>query len=99
MNIVDDVLDTYGRLFSMNATEVISNVAVAMDSNPRILKDMEHALLTPLNIGTVVGMGIGMTSDEHKVGNTILCSGIGTIPGTLTGLALAGKIAKNAKII
>ena len=101
MNIFQDTMDTYSRiLLNTDSPQVImSKFTTAMETNPKLVKQMTHGLTIPMEIGTVAGMAIGMTREENKVGKTIAYSSIGAVPGALAGLAVAGKIAKNAKII
>ena len=101
MNIFQDTMDTYVRIFTgLNGPQAVAkNLTTAMETNPKIVKQITHGLTIPMEIAGVTGMAIGMSSEKNKVGKTIGYSAVSAVPGAFAGLAIAGKIAKNAKII
>lgn len=83
----------YGTLQDA-ARDVAEKLSKAAAENPKIMKDLSRAATIPMYAGTAIGAIAGMSSDEHKLGNTIWGMSLGSGIGSLGGMAAAAAICK-----
>ena len=77
---------------NISKEKIFINVIGAMQNDPRFLKNMQRAFEIPMLAGTVVGTGIGMSSENHKVRDTGLGLALGGSLGSVGGIATSAAI-------